>query len=113
MNGAGGTVKVCPVTLEPAAVNAVLQGLLKEADDEQVRMMEERVILVDYNDKAVGSGSKKESEFRFHRAADARICATSRACVARHRRDYVNRRLVHPPLWLPCAHLCSAHLEQH
>jgi len=45
------------------AVNAVVQGLLKEADDEQVRMMEERVILVDHNDKAIGSGSKKESEF--------------------------------------------------
>lgn len=38
-----------------------LQGLLSQADEDQVRMMEERVILVDWNDKAIGSGSKKET----------------------------------------------------
>ena len=32
-------------------------------DDEQKRMMEERVILTDYNDKVIGSGSKTESAF--------------------------------------------------
>lgn len=39
----------------------LLQGLLSQADEDQVRMMEERVILVDWNDKAIGSGSKKET----------------------------------------------------
>jgi hypothetical protein len=35
---------------------------LKECDDEQVKMMEERVILTDYFDNVIGHGSKKESE---------------------------------------------------
>jgi len=35
---------------------------LSQADDEQVKMMEERVILTDYYDNVIGHGSKKESE---------------------------------------------------
>lgn len=35
---------------------------LSQADDEQVKMMEERVILTDYFDNVIGHGSKKESE---------------------------------------------------
>ena len=42
----------------------LLQTLLAEADVDQVRMMEERVICTDYFDNCVGAGSKKESEFR-------------------------------------------------
>ena len=38
-----------------------MQALLSSADDDQKRMMEERVILTDYNDKVIGSGSKTES----------------------------------------------------
>jgi hypothetical protein len=37
------------------------QGLLAGADDEQVRLMEERVIVTDYYDNCIGAGSKKES----------------------------------------------------
>lgn len=40
-----------------------LQKLLAEADEEQRKMMEERVILTDYYDNEIGHGSKKESEF--------------------------------------------------
>ena len=39
-----------------------LQNLLSSADAEQVRMMEERVILTDYFDNVIGAGSKKDSE---------------------------------------------------
>jgi len=35
---------------------------LQKCDDEQVKMMEERVILTDYFDNVIGHGSKKESE---------------------------------------------------
>ena len=35
---------------------------LSQVDDEQVKMMEERVILTDYYDNVIGHGSKKESE---------------------------------------------------
>jgi hypothetical protein len=38
-----------------------LQTILMEADRDQVAMLEERVILTDYFDNAIGSGSKKES----------------------------------------------------
>ena len=37
------------------------QALLAGADDEQVRLMEERVIVTDYYDNCIGAGSKKES----------------------------------------------------
>jgi hypothetical protein len=40
----------------------LLQHLLAGADEDQVRMMEERVIVTDYYDNAIGHGSKKESE---------------------------------------------------
>lgn len=40
-----------------------LQEVLASADDDQVRMMEERVILTDYYDNPIGNGSKKDSEY--------------------------------------------------
>jgi hypothetical protein len=39
-----------------------MQAQLAKADEEQVRMMEERVILTDYYDNCIGDGSKKDSE---------------------------------------------------
>lgn len=36
--------------------------MLAGADAEQVRMMEERVIVTDYFDNCIGAGSKKDSE---------------------------------------------------
>lgn len=38
-----------------------VQGLLSAADEEQVRLMEEQVIVTDYNDNCIGAGSKKTS----------------------------------------------------
>ena len=36
-------------------------SLLHACDAEQVKLMEEQVILVDYNDRPIGAGSKKDS----------------------------------------------------
>jgi hypothetical protein len=46
--------------LSPAHAQALLEG----ADEDQVRMMEERIILTDYFDNPIGAGSKKDSESR-------------------------------------------------
>jgi isopentenyl-diphosphate delta-isomerase type 1 len=46
----------------PSPSRPAPQSLLSGADAEQVRMMEERVILTDYFDNSIGAGSKKESE---------------------------------------------------
>ena len=35
---------------------------LSGADEEQIRMMDERVIVTDYFDRVIGNGSKKESK---------------------------------------------------
>ncbi len=46
-------------TTSPCCLQAVLEG----SDEDQIRMMEERVILTDYYDRVLGSASKKESEW--------------------------------------------------
>lgn len=55
---------VSPVSPSPSPLSLRLQSLLSSADDEQVRMMEEQVILTDYYDRPIGAGSKKDSEYR-------------------------------------------------
>ena len=60
---------------------------LAGADSEQVKMMEERVILVDADDKVVGAASKKECEFwaraRRPEAASLRFVASGSRPVNR------------------------------
>ena len=51
-----------PATQTPAAT-AETQVNLEAYDDEQVRLMEERCILVDEQDVAYGDGSKKRCEW--------------------------------------------------
>lgn len=49
-------------TSTQAAGSIVADVSLDGYDEEQVRLMEERCILVDENDKAYGEGSKKQCE---------------------------------------------------
>jgi isopentenyl-diphosphate delta-isomerase len=49
-------------TTTQAAGSIVADVSLDGYDEEQVRLMEERCILVDENDKAYGEGSKKQCE---------------------------------------------------
>jgi hypothetical protein len=46
----------------PTLTCANLSQLFDGADEDQIRMMEERVILVDENDVVVGAASKKDCE---------------------------------------------------
>lgn len=73
----------CPVLRSPARfshfwahlspVRFRLQKILAGADADQVAMLEERVIMTDYFDNEIGSGSKKESKFGA-RSCSRRIC---------------------------------------
>ena len=47
----------------PNDLEARAAAALSRADDEQRRMMDERVILTDYYDRPIGAGSKRESAF--------------------------------------------------
>lgn len=49
-------------TTTTTAGSLVADVTLDGYDEEQVRLMEERCILVDENDKAYGEGSKKQCE---------------------------------------------------
>ena len=53
-------------------------ALLKDADEEQQKMMEEECILVDENDKPLGGVSKKESAL--HRSFLVCNCLSSHCC---------------------------------
>lgn len=51
-----------PLLTEPSPFTSDVN--LDAYDEEQVRLMEERCILVDEEDRAYGEGSKKECEYR-------------------------------------------------
>ena len=63
-----------------AVVSASVSRSLSTADDEQRRLMEERVIVTDYYDNPIGAGSKKESA-----SASAAARALVRASSGRER----------------------------
>lgn len=52
-----------------ASVEQLASAALSGADEAQVRMMDERVIMTDYFDRPIGAGTKKDSAFSMRQHA--------------------------------------------